>query len=138
MNECAKFVGADVHGIVGGCALGLADELAFSEKEGIDKRGEGHGDWSEVEFWKVATEAPALVDGSGLADTGMGDEEDVEIWMEGPAARDYPHLLFQCCGDDGDRCPSAEDLWGTEVRGCIDEGVDEIVELAAPRAVGWH
>jgi hypothetical protein len=43
--------------------------------------------------------ASALVDGPGFPNTGMGDQEHVEVRVEWPRGFD-PDFLFKCRGDD--------------------------------------
>lgn len=81
-----------------------------------------------MELRKFADVVLALVDGSGLADAGMGDKEGIEIRVKRPRSLE-PNLLFKCRRDGADRCPLAEDRRGVEISGLGDEGFDPRFQL---------
>ena len=81
-----------------------------------------------MELREFADVVLALVDGSSLADAGMGDEEGIEVWVKRPGGLE-PNLLLKCGRDGIDRGPLAEDRRGMKVSGLVYEGFDPRFQL---------
>ena len=123
MDKRADFVGKDRHGIVVNWIVAGPDDIPLGLHEAIDKTGEGHRDWRKVELREFTDVVLAFVDGPGLANARVGDEEGIEIRVKRPRGLE-PNLLLTCRRDCIDRGPLAEDRRGMEVSGLVYEGFD--------------
>ena len=81
-----------------------------------------------MEFREFADVVLALVDGPGLANARVGDEEGIEVWVKRPGGLE-PNLLLKCGRDGIDRGPLAEDRRGMKVSGLVYEGFDPRFQL---------
>ena len=123
MDKRADFVGKDRHGIVIHRVIAGPDDVSLGLYKAINEAGKRHRDWRKVEFREFADVVLTLVDGSGLANARVGDEEGIEIRVKWPGGLE-PNLLLKCRRDGVDCCPLAEDRRGMEVSGLVYEGFD--------------
>jgi len=130
MHEGSKLLGGNGSVVIFQRRIGQASNETLATGQSINQSGASEASWCEVELRDLIHIPLRDTDDPVLAHTGMADDEDVEVRVEGARGLEpTPH--FQTRSDGEDPCPFAEEGWGLEVIRMFDERLDPRVQLAA-------